>query len=467
MREDAAGIDFARDVEPDELAALDRSGLPDRDPDTLAPASAGIRRGRGATINPASRYDRQAASPFDDGWSGMAGELAELPPLPTTLHRDASRSVISWNDSPDIGFDRAINPYRGCEHGCVYCYARPTHAYLGWSPGLDFETKLLYKPDVAELLERELRKPGYVARPIALGSNTDPYQPVERTLQLTRAVLGVLDRCDHPCTIVTKSAGVLRDLDILAGMARRNLVRVWLSVTTLDPRLARGMEPRAATAERRLQALAGLARAGVPAGVLAAPMIPGLNDAELERILEAAAAAGAGSAGYVLLRLPHELRRDLPGLAGAARAGPGAACVGADPPDPRRRAERRPLRPPFHRQRRLCGPAGAAVRPRRPAIRPGRNQRAGLQPLPPAAAAPPRAGRGAAQPAVSTPLAPAASPAPGGSDGPFVVAMAGLGPATHRRAMHGVDRGWPGLGPAMTGQRCAEGIVDGWVEARP
>jgi DNA repair photolyase len=191
----------------------------------------------------------------------------------------------------------------------VYCYARPTHAYLGYSPGTDFETKLLYKPEAAELLERELRKPGYVARPLALGSNTDPYQPIERTLQLTRAVLGVLDRCDHPCSIVTKSAGVLRDLDILRSMAQRNLVRVWLSVTTLDVGLARKMEPRASNPALRLRAVAELAAAGVPTGVLAAPMIPGLNDAELERILEASARAGAGTAGYVLLRLPHELRQ--------------------------------------------------------------------------------------------------------------------------------------------------------------
>ena len=244
--------DTTRQIDAAELAALQSAGAPE--PPPPEPGAGGRRRGRGATINPASRYDRQVLAPFDDGWGRVAGlpdDLAELPPLPTTLTRDASRGVISWNDSPDIGFDRAINPYRGCEHGCVYCYARPTHAYLGWSPGIDFETKLLYKPDVAALLERELRKPGYVARPIALGSNTDPYQPVERTLQLTRAVLQVLDRCDHPCSIVTKSAGVLRDLDILTGMARRNLVRVWLSVTTLDGTLARRMEPRAAREMRR------------------------------------------------------------------------------------------------------------------------------------------------------------------------------------------------------------------------
>ncbi|WP_408904186.1 PA0069 family radical SAM protein [Rhodovastum atsumiense] len=214
---------------------------------------------------------------------------------------------MAWNRSPDIGFDRAVNPYRGCEHGCVYCYARPSHACLGWLPGLDFETKLLFKPDIAALLEKDLRKPGYVARPLALGSATDPYQPVERTLKLTRAVLQVLERTSHPVSIVTKSAGVLRDLDILVPLARRGLVQVFLSVTTLDARLARRLEPRAATPQRRLQAIADLARAGVPVAVLAAPMIPGLNDAELEAILEAAAAAGARQAGYTLLRLPHEL----------------------------------------------------------------------------------------------------------------------------------------------------------------
>ncbi len=265
-------------------------------------------RGRGATLSPPSRYDHHVAEAFDDGWSTLHADFAELPPLPTTLIRDASRSVISWNTSPDLGFDRSVNPYRGCEHGCVYCFARPTHAYLGYSPGLDFETRLLFKPEVAALLERELRKPGYVARTLALGTNTDPYQPVERTLKLTRGVLEVLERFGHPVSIVTKSAGVLRDLDILQRLAKRRLVHVYLSVTTLDPALARRMEPRAATPARRLAAVQALAQAGVPAGVLAAPMIPGLNDAELERILDAAAKAGADGAGYVLLRLPLELR---------------------------------------------------------------------------------------------------------------------------------------------------------------
>ncbi len=264
-------------------------------------------RGRGALSNPANRFETRALEPFDDGWDTLEG-LADLAPLPTTLTRDSSKTVISWNNSPDIGFDRAVNPYRGCEHGCVYCYARPTHAYLGYSAGLDFETKLVFKPDVASLLERELRKPGYDCKPLALGSNTDPYQPVERTLKLTRAVLEVLERFGHPVSIVTKSAGVLRDLDILQRLAARGLVRVYLSVTTLDATLARRMEPRAASPERRLSAIAALSQAGVPAAVLAAPMIPGLNDSEMERILERAARAGARYAGYVLLRLPHELR---------------------------------------------------------------------------------------------------------------------------------------------------------------
>ena len=280
----------------------DRATLP---AGTSLPAS--LRRGRGAVDNPANRFDRQRVAAFDDGWETLA-EFADLPPLATTLTKDATRSAISWNQSPDIGFDRAVNPYRGCEHGCIYCYARPTHAYLGYSPGLDFETKLLFKPEIAALLERDLKKPGYVARTLALGSNTDPYQPVERTLGLTRAVLEVMDRYSHPVSIVTKSAGVLRDLDILKRLAARNLVRVHLSVTTLDAGLARVMEPRAATPSRRLAAVAALAREGVPVSVLAAPMIPGLNDAELESILEAAAKAGAREAGYILLRLPHELK---------------------------------------------------------------------------------------------------------------------------------------------------------------
>ncbi len=286
-------------------------GTPHRLPQAAEtfPLPSAARKGRGAGLNPAVRFERTAREAFDDGWGTLEAAFAELPPLPTTLTPDRSRSALAWNQSPDIGFDRAVNPYRGCEHGCVYCYARPSHAYLGLSPGLDFETRLLFKPEVATLLEKELRKPGYEPRPIALGSNTDPYQPVERTLKLTRSILEVLDRFNHPVTIVTKSAGVLRDLDILAGMAQRNLARVCLSITTLDPRLARIMEPRAASPERRLAAVRDLAAAGVPAAVLAAPMIPGVNDAELETILERAAAAGATHAGYVLLRLPLEIKQ--------------------------------------------------------------------------------------------------------------------------------------------------------------
>jgi len=298
-------MDMVREADLDELAAFDR---PDIDPPPEQRAKSRARKGRGAATNPAVRFDKISTEPVDDEWPASLEALGELPPLPTTLIRDASRSVISWNTSPDIGFDRAVNPYRGCEHGCVYCYARPTHAYLGYSPGLDFETKLLFKPDVAALLQRELRKPGYVARPLALGSNTDPYQPIERTLKLTRAVLEVLERCGHPLSIVTKSATVVRDLDILGRLAKRNLVRVWLSVTTLDPKLARIMEPRASSPAMRLQAVAALSAAGVPTGVLAAPMIPAVNDAELEAIVAAAARAGAETADYVLLRLPHELR---------------------------------------------------------------------------------------------------------------------------------------------------------------
>ncbi len=296
-RKPMAGRNLAKMTIPP-LAAVSESTLP-----------VGERKGRGATVNPPNRFESKAAAPFDDGWDTLTADLVDLPPLATTLTRDASRSVISYNQSPDLGFDRAVNPYRGCEHGCVYCYARPSHAYLGYSPGLDFETKLLFKPDVAELLEKELRKPGYVARPLALGSNTDPYQPVDRTLKLTRGVLEVLDRFNHPVTIVTKSAGVLRDMDILHRMAERNLVRVCMSVTTLDGNLARRMEPRAASPARRIHAIEQLARAGIPVGVLAAPMIPALNDAEMEKILETASRAGARWGGYILLRLPHELKQ--------------------------------------------------------------------------------------------------------------------------------------------------------------
>ncbi len=262
------------------------------------------RRGRGTGSNASGRYEPLARIAFDDGWQG----LDELPPFKTTVTADSTRKIIARNDSPDISFDRSINPYRGCEHGCVYCFARPTHAYLGLSPGLDFESKLFMKPNAPELLERELSAPGYVPKTIAIGTNTDPYQPIERRYKIMRGILEVLERAGHPVGIVTKSNLVLRDLDILSRMAERNLVKVALSVTTLDAKLARTMEPRAATPARRLEALRQLTAAGVPTSAMVAPVIPAINDAEIERILEAVAAAGVRHAGYVLLRLPLEVR---------------------------------------------------------------------------------------------------------------------------------------------------------------
>ena len=262
------------------------------------------RRGRGAVSNASGRYEPTARIAFDDGWRS----IEELPSFETTVTEEKARKIITRNDSPDIGFDRSINPYRGCEHGCVYCFARPTHANMGLSAGLDFESKLFVKPDAPELLERELSAPNYSPRVIAIGTNTDPYQPIERKYEVMRGILEVLDRASHPVGVVTKSALVLRDIDILARMARRNLVKVALSVTSLDPKLARTMEPRAATPERRLEAIRRLSEAGIPASVMVAPVVPAINDMEIERILDAAAAAGAKEAGYVLLRLPLEVR---------------------------------------------------------------------------------------------------------------------------------------------------------------
>jgi DNA repair photolyase len=262
------------------------------------------RRGRGTVSNASGRYEPLARIAFDDGWQG----LDELPPFKTTVTADSTRKILARNDSPDISFDRSINPYRGCEHGCVYCFARPTHAYLGLSPGLDFESKLFMKPNAPELLERELSAPGYMPKTIAIGTNTDPYQPIERRYKIMRGILEVLERAGHPVGIVTKSNLVLRDLDILSRMAERNLVKVALSVTTLDAKLARTMEPRAATPPRRLEALRQLTAAGVPASAMVAPVIPAINDAEIERILEAVAETGVRHAGYVLLRLPLEVR---------------------------------------------------------------------------------------------------------------------------------------------------------------
>jgi DNA repair photolyase len=262
------------------------------------------RRGRGAQSNASGRYEPHARIAFDDGWR----TLDDLPPFKTQVQADATRKILTRNDSPDIGFDRSINPYRGCEHGCVYCFARPTHAYLGLSPGLDFESKLFVKPEAAELLAKELAAPSYQPKVIAIGTNTDPYQPIERRYQVMRRILEVLDAAGHPVGIVTKSALVARDIDILARMAERKLAKVALSVTTLDPQLARTMEPRAATPSRRLETLRLLSQAGIPTTVMVAPVIPALNDMEMERILDAAQAAGAKEAGYVLLRLPLEVR---------------------------------------------------------------------------------------------------------------------------------------------------------------
>jgi DNA repair photolyase len=262
------------------------------------------RRGRGTLSNASGRYEPIARIAFDDGWQS----LEELPPFKTEVQVDATRKIITRNDSPDISFDRSINPYRGCEHGCVYCFARPTHAYLGLSAGLDFESKLFMKPDAPVLLERELSAPSYTPRTIAIGTNTDPYQPIEKKYEIMRRILEVLERAGHPVGIVTKSALITRDVDILSRMAKRNLVKVALSVTTLDAKLARTMEPRAATPPRRLEALRQLSEAGIPAAVMVAPIIPAINDADIERILDAAAMAGVESAGYVLLRLPLEVR---------------------------------------------------------------------------------------------------------------------------------------------------------------
>jgi DNA repair photolyase len=262
------------------------------------------RRGRGARSNRAGRYESEEREAFDDGWEGLAG----LEAFKTEVRLETAKSIISSNDSPDVGFELSINPYRGCEHGCIYCYARPTHCYLGHSAGLDFETKLYAKVNAAELLERELASPRYQPKFIALGAVTDPYQPIEREHCITRSLLEVLDRTSHPVGIVTKSALVVRDIDILARMAERGLVKVAISVTTLDRMTARKMEPRAATPPKRLEAIRALAEAGVPVAAMVAPIIPALNDSEIERILEAARDAGATEAGYVLLRLPLELK---------------------------------------------------------------------------------------------------------------------------------------------------------------
>jgi DNA repair photolyase len=320
-------------------------------------------KGRGTGLNPGNRFRAHEREPFDDGWSdgdgwaesapwaerdrgsggdGRAGsggwprsdERSDRdgssgsdgapgrdqahngnaapdgpPPLETRVTEQSARSIIARNDSPDVPFSQSINPYQGCEHGCVYCYARPSHAYLDLSPGLDFETRLYAKTNAAELLRRELARPGYVCEPMALGTNTDVYQPIERRLRITRSILEVLAECDHPVTIVTKSALVERDIDLLSPMAAKRLARVFVSVTTLDGGLARRMEPRAAAPHRRLATIRALSAAGIPVGVMVAPVIPQINDRDLEAILEAAANNGATSAGWVMLRLPHEVKQ--------------------------------------------------------------------------------------------------------------------------------------------------------------
>ncbi len=262
-------------------------------------------RGRGASSNASGRFESLAREAFDDGWNE---EDVAPTPLRTTMTSEKARVIITRNDSPDVGFDRSINPYRGCEHGCIYCYARPAHAYMGLSPGLDFESRLFFKPDAARLLAAELSKSGYAPGVIHIGGNTDPYQPQERRLGITRQVLEVMARFNHPFSIITKSALIARDLDILGPMGRAGLARAAVSITTLDRRLARAMEPRAATPERRVEAVRRLAAAGVPTVVMFAPVIPGLNDHEVEAVLQAAAEAGAMGAGYVALRLPLEIK---------------------------------------------------------------------------------------------------------------------------------------------------------------
>lgn len=286
-----------------------------RDDGKVSLALHGAIKGRGAASYVSGRYEKRVARTDDDGWgsswdpSDAAGEDGGLPSHPdTVVTEERARSIISRNDSPDIGFSQSVNPYRGCEHGCAYCFARPSHAYLDLSPGLDFETKLYAKTNAAERLRAELAKPSYRCSPIALGINTDAYQPIERRYQVTRSLLEVFAECRHPVSLITKNALVLRDLDLLAPMAAQRLVTVSFSVTTLDNRLAAKMEPRASAPHARLKALRTLADAGVPVGVMVAPVIPMITDRELEAILEAAFDAGARAAGYVLLRLPHELK---------------------------------------------------------------------------------------------------------------------------------------------------------------
>jgi len=273
---------------------LDKSGLR---------LDARLRHGRGSALNPKGRFEEKSTTSFDDGWT------EEEPPgvLKTAVILEKPRRIITTNQSPDIPFDRSVNPYRGCEHGCIYCYARPSHAYMGLSAGLDFETRLFAKPDAAKLLEQEFSHPKYKPKLIAIGTNTDPYQPIEKKYALMREILAVFLQAHHPLTITTKSALILRDVDLLSQMAEKNLIEVGISITTLDRKMARAMEPRAATPGRRIETIAALARAHVPVRVMVSPLIPGLNDHEMEAIVEAAVQAGAHDGDYILLRLPFEV----------------------------------------------------------------------------------------------------------------------------------------------------------------
>jgi DNA repair photolyase len=321
-RDRGAGDPEPRDPEPrverDVDLPDDHDGVDAPGPAFVGDARRAAERGRGALSNASGRFERSQRVGFDDGWAPPPPDLAAIDPdaldedpaprTDTIITNERTRTIIATNDSPDVPFDRSINPYKGCEHGCIYCFARPTHAYLGLSPGLDFETRITAKPEAAQALRRELAHPGYRCELIALGANTDPYQPTERRLGITRSILEVLSAHDHPVGIVTKNALVTRDLDLLAPMAARRLANVFISVTSLDPRLAGVMEPRASRPARRLDAIRRLTDAGVPVGVLASPMIPAINDGELEAILDAAHAAGARWAGWILVRLPLEIK---------------------------------------------------------------------------------------------------------------------------------------------------------------
>ena len=345
--------------------ALRKQGKADSFPLEIGGVAAERRNGRGATTNRSGRYEPIAYEPVDDGWES----LGELEALTTEVQEVPARRIITRNSSPDIGFDRSINPYRGCEHGCIYCFARPTHAFLGLSPGLDFETKLFAKTNAGAALERELADPAYRPRTIAIGTNTDPYQPIERRYRIMRRILEVLSAANHPVGIVTKSALVLRDLDILRSMAERGLVKVALSVTTLDRKLARAMEPRASTPDKRLETVAKLIDAGVPTSVMVAPIIPGLTDMEMERILERSAAAGVKNAGYVLLRLPLEIGDLFTEWLEGELPGPRQPRPVADALDARRQALRRQMGRAHGGRGALCLDDRAPFRDRRRAAR--------------------------------------------------------------------------------------------------